>query len=102
MKPRIRFGTAGPEFAFKPDKRLRSSMDETVVLTPVEASREEEMAPQSRAETTPSITTEDEKLLFDAVRRARETRALPTETREYVPKIFAAILIGRNPESFGF
>ncbi len=30
------------------------------------------------------------------------TRALPTETREYVPKIFAAILIGRNPERFGF
>ena len=38
---RIRFGTAGPEFAFEPDKRPRSSMDETVVLTPVEASREE-------------------------------------------------------------
>ena len=71
---RIRFGTADPEFAFKPDKRLRSSMDETVVLTPVEASREEEIAPQSRAETTPSITTEDEKLLSDAVRRAREAR----------------------------
>ena len=30
------------------------------------------------------------------------TRALPTETRAYVPKIFAAILIGRNPQSFGF
>jgi hypothetical protein len=29
-------------------------------------------------------------------------RALPAETREYVPKVFAAILIGRNPERFGF
>ncbi len=29
-------------------------------------------------------------------------RALPPETREYVPKVFAAILIGRNPERFGF
>jgi membrane-bound lytic murein transglycosylase D len=29
-------------------------------------------------------------------------RALPPETREYVPKVFAAILIGRNPEKFGF
>jgi len=30
------------------------------------------------------------------------TRALPLETREYVPKVFAAILIGRNPRQFGF
>jgi membrane-bound lytic murein transglycosylase D len=29
-------------------------------------------------------------------------RALPAETREYVPKVFAAITIGRNPERFGF
>jgi len=29
-------------------------------------------------------------------------RALPAETREYVPKVFAAIIIGRNPERFGF
>jgi hypothetical protein len=28
--------------------------------------------------------------------------ALPLETREYVPKVFAAILIGRNPHHFGF
>jgi hypothetical protein len=30
------------------------------------------------------------------------TKALPLETREYVPKVFAAILIGRNPSHFGF
>ena len=29
-------------------------------------------------------------------------KALPLETREYVPKVFAAILIGRAPEHFGF
>ena len=29
-------------------------------------------------------------------------RALPVETRQYVPKIIAAIIIGRNPERFGF
>lgn len=29
-------------------------------------------------------------------------RALPLETREYVPKVFAVILIGRNPKRFGF
>jgi len=29
-------------------------------------------------------------------------RALPPETREYVPRVFAAILIGRNPRYFGF
>jgi pSer/pThr/pTyr-binding forkhead associated (FHA) protein len=29
-------------------------------------------------------------------------RALPAETREYVPKVMAAILIGRNPHKFGF
>jgi hypothetical protein len=29
-------------------------------------------------------------------------RALPAETREYVPKIIAAIIIGRYPERFGF
>jgi hypothetical protein len=29
-------------------------------------------------------------------------RALPVETREFVPKVFAAIIIGRNPEKFGF
>jgi hypothetical protein len=29
-------------------------------------------------------------------------RALPAETRQYVPKIVAAIIIGRNPERFGF
>jgi pSer/pThr/pTyr-binding forkhead associated (FHA) protein len=28
--------------------------------------------------------------------------ALPAETREYVPKVFAAIIIGRNPQHFGF
>lgn len=30
------------------------------------------------------------------------TQALPAETREYVPKVFAAIIIGRNPQHFGF
>jgi hypothetical protein len=30
------------------------------------------------------------------------TQALPAETREYVPKVFAAIIIGRNPQRFGF
>jgi membrane-bound lytic murein transglycosylase D len=30
------------------------------------------------------------------------TRALPAETREYVPKVFAATIIGRNPVRFGF
>jgi hypothetical protein len=29
-------------------------------------------------------------------------RALPIETRQYVPKIVAAIIVGRNPERFGF
>jgi hypothetical protein len=29
-------------------------------------------------------------------------RALPEETREYVPKVFAVMIIGRNPEHFGF
>lgn len=29
-------------------------------------------------------------------------RALPLETREYVPKVFAAMLIGRDPSHFGF
>jgi hypothetical protein len=29
-------------------------------------------------------------------------RALPAETREFVPKVVAAIIIGRNPERFGF
>jgi Transglycosylase SLT domain/FHA domain len=28
--------------------------------------------------------------------------ALPDETREYVPKVFAIMLIGRNPRRFGF
>ncbi len=30
------------------------------------------------------------------------SQALPRETREYVPRVFAAILIGGNPEHFGF
>ena len=30
------------------------------------------------------------------------TQALPIETREYVPKVIAATIIGRNPEHFGF
>lgn len=29
-------------------------------------------------------------------------RALPLETREYVPKVIAAMIIGRNPSRFGF
>jgi len=29
-------------------------------------------------------------------------RALPEETREYVPKVFAVMIIGRNPAAFGF
>ncbi len=30
------------------------------------------------------------------------TRSLPIETREYIPKIIASIIIGRNPARFGF
>jgi pSer/pThr/pTyr-binding forkhead associated (FHA) protein len=30
------------------------------------------------------------------------TRALPAETREYVPKVLAAMIIARDPEQFGF
>ena len=30
------------------------------------------------------------------------TRALPVETREYVPKVIAAMIIARSPEQFGF
>ncbi len=30
------------------------------------------------------------------------TQALPEETREFVPKVFAAMLIGRDPKHFGF
>jgi hypothetical protein len=29
-------------------------------------------------------------------------RALPVETREYVPKVIAVLVIGRHPEEFGF
>ena len=29
-------------------------------------------------------------------------KALPAETREYVPKVVAAVIIGRNPSRFGF
>ena len=29
-------------------------------------------------------------------------KALPPETREYVPKVVAAVIIGRNPHRFGF
>lgn len=29
-------------------------------------------------------------------------RALPQETREYVPKVIAAMVLGRNPQRFGF
>lgn len=32
----------------------------------------------------------------------RKTNALRRETREYVPAIFAAVLIGTNPEAYGF
>lgn len=31
-----------------------------------------------------------------------ENRILPAETRDYVPKLYAAVMIGRNPEKFGF
>jgi hypothetical protein len=31
-----------------------------------------------------------------------DSRALPAETRAYVPKVIAAILVGRNPQRFGF
>jgi pSer/pThr/pTyr-binding forkhead associated (FHA) protein len=30
------------------------------------------------------------------------TRALPAETRDYVPKVIAAMIIARNPAAFGF
>ena len=29
-------------------------------------------------------------------------RAVPPETREYVPKVIATMVIGRHPERFGF
>jgi soluble lytic murein transglycosylase-like protein len=31
-----------------------------------------------------------------------KTKALPKETRLYVPKVIAAIIVGRNPQHFGF
>lgn len=31
-----------------------------------------------------------------------ERKALPQETRNYVPKVLAALIIGRNPEKYGF
>jgi soluble lytic murein transglycosylase-like protein len=31
-----------------------------------------------------------------------QTKALPKETRLYVPKVIAAIIVGRNPQHFGF
>jgi membrane-bound lytic murein transglycosylase D len=33
---------------------------------------------------------------------ARRPRILPRETREYVPMILAAMIIGRNPQQYGF
>jgi len=30
------------------------------------------------------------------------TRALPEETREYVPKVIAAMIVGRQPARYGF
>ena len=30
------------------------------------------------------------------------TRALPPETRDYVPKVIAAMVIARDPKQFGF
>lgn len=33
---------------------------------------------------------------------ARRPRVLPRETREYVPMILAAMIIGRNPQQYGF
>jgi membrane-bound lytic murein transglycosylase D len=33
---------------------------------------------------------------------AAKTRYLPRETREYVPMILAAIVVGRNPQQYGF
>jgi membrane-bound lytic murein transglycosylase D len=30
------------------------------------------------------------------------TKALPAETREYVPKVVAAMIVGRNAEHYGF
>jgi membrane-bound lytic murein transglycosylase D len=30
------------------------------------------------------------------------THALPEETREYVPRVIAAMIVGRNPERYGF
>ena len=72
---RIRFGTSGPEFALEPVKPRPSSVEETVILSSLEASSEEEAAePQSDTAAAASITAEDEKLLSDAVRRAREAR----------------------------
>ena len=29
-------------------------------------------------------------------------RAVPPETREYVPKVIAVMIIGRHPQRFGF
>ncbi len=33
---------------------------------------------------------------------SRSRKALPRETREYVPKIVAALIIVKNPEKYGF
>jgi membrane-bound lytic murein transglycosylase D len=47
------------------------------------------------------------KLVNDPIRQRNfwylyRRRALPEETRQYVPKVIAAMIIGRNPERFGF
>jgi len=36
------------------------------------------------------------------MRRIFEENSLPAETREYVPKVIAAMIIGRHPEQYGF
>ena len=70
----IRFGTSGPEFAFEPDIQRPSSVDATIVLSAIELRAEAEAEPQSPVEVGASITNEDEKLLSDAVHRARKAR----------------------------
>ena len=54
----IRFGPSGPEYAIEPDK---SSVHETVKLTAVGASGEEEVKPRPPVKPAASIGTEDEK-----------------------------------------
>lgn len=72
----IRFGSAGPEFAFTREQLPLSELDQTVMVSSGDAEHDVQADRPTPSGASASVSSKDEELLSNAVRRAREARQM--------------------------